>query len=295
MNTEMAYLLGLICGNGEIKRGATETTIAIDIPHKKLQTENNNDVRIYVRASITDIRNIIEPLTGTGLNFTQQDNHSIMSFTKPNSDYLIREILRYTGSAVSHENIRVAQDVFNFTHDEKIAFLKGFADVTGYIRRSNYFIAPFKHRVYLEVPQNWFLVVDICNLLKDIDIPVQAIDWAHPNMRDGNLKKYDEGKPDFWKKEHQIKIYANEFLPIGFAVLHKKEALLAFAEELINGYSHIGKDASDETHKFYWQGKGRNKIKPHHPREIDEFIPEEIRGNHYNSWKEIASDLGYGA
>lgn len=34
MNTEMAYLLGLICGNGEIKRGATETTIAIDIPHK---------------------------------------------------------------------------------------------------------------------------------------------------------------------------------------------------------------------------------------------------------------------
>ena len=106
MNTEMAYLLGLICGNGEIKRGATETTIAIDIPHKKLQTENNNDVRIYVRASITDIRNIIEPLTGTGLNFTQQDNHSIMSFTKPNSDYLIREILRYMGSAVSHENIQ---------------------------------------------------------------------------------------------------------------------------------------------------------------------------------------------
>lgn len=295
MNTEMAYLLGLICGNGEIKRGATETTIAIDIPHKKLQTENNNDVRIYVRASITDIRNIIEPLTGTGLNFTQQDNHSIMSFTKPNSDYLIREILRYMGSAVSHENIRVAQDVFNFTRDEKIAFLKGFADVTGYIRRSNYFIAPFKHRVYLEVPQNWFLVVDICNLLKDVDVPVQAIDWAHPNMRDGNLKKYDEGKPDFWKKEHQIKIYANEFLPIGFAVLHKKEALLAFTEELINGYSHIGKDASDETHKFYWQGRGRNKIKPHHPREIDEFIPEEIRGNHYNSWKEIASDLGYGA
>lgn len=295
MNTEMAYLLGLICGNGEMKRGATETTMSIDIPHKKLQTENNNDVRIYVRASITDIRNIIEPLTGTRLNFTQQDNHSIMSFTKPNSDYLIREILRYTGSAVSHENIRVAPEVFNFTRDEKIAFLKGFADVTGYIRRSNYFIAPFKHRVYLEVPQNWFLVIDICNLLKDVDVPVQAIDWAHPNMRDGNLKKYNEGKPDFWKKEHQIKIYANEFLPIGFAVLHKKEALLDFAEKLVNGYSNIGKEASDETHKFYWQGRGRSKIKPHHPREIDEFIPEEIRGNHYDSWKEIASDLGYGA
>lgn len=35
MNTEMAYLLGLICGNGEIKRGATETTIAIDLHQHK--------------------------------------------------------------------------------------------------------------------------------------------------------------------------------------------------------------------------------------------------------------------
>lgn len=290
----MAYLLGLICGNGEIKRGQTETTVSIEIPHKKLQTEDNNDVRIYVKASIADIRSILEPLTGADLNFTQQDNRSIMSFTKPNTDYLVREILRYTGSAVSHENIRVSPDVFAFSYDEKISFLRGFADVTGYIRRSNYFIIKYKHRVYLEVPHNWFLVIDICNLLKDVDIPVQAIDWAHPNMRDGNLKKYKEGKPDFWKKEHQIKIFANEFLPIGFAVLHKKQALTDFSNELLQGYSHDGKDARKETHRFYWEGKSIIKIKPHHPRESDLFIPEDIRGKHYDSWKDIAKDLGYG-
>ena len=34
--------------------------------------------------------------------------------------------------------------------------------------------------------------------------------------------------------------------------------------------------------------------KPVHPGENDEFIPEKIRGKHYNSWKEIAKDLGYG-
>ena len=62
MNREMAYLLGMICGNGEIQRGSIDTTVSIEIPHKKLATENNNDVRIYVRASITDIRNIIEPI-----------------------------------------------------------------------------------------------------------------------------------------------------------------------------------------------------------------------------------------
>lgn len=293
MNREMAYLLGMICGNGEIKRGASETRIAIEIPHKKLATENNNDVRIYVRASITDIRSVLEPLIGTGLNFTQQDNCSIISFAKRNDEYLMREILRYIGTAVSHENIKIDDEIFSFTHDEKISFLQGFADVTGYIRRSNYFFKPYMHRVYLEVPHNWYLVSDICRLLKDVNIPVQTIDWAHPNMRDGNLVKYNEGKPDFWKKEHQIKIWANEFLPVGFAVLHKKEALIQFAAELMDGIKGEGKDPEEVTHKFYWEGKGKNKTKPPHPGESDDFIPPEIRGNHYDSWKQIAEDLGY--
>lgn len=31
MNNEMAYLLGMITGNGEVHRGANETTIVIEI------------------------------------------------------------------------------------------------------------------------------------------------------------------------------------------------------------------------------------------------------------------------
>ena len=62
MNNEMAYLLGMITGNGEIQRSLTETTISIDVPHKKLETEFQKDVGIYVKASITDIRQILEPL-----------------------------------------------------------------------------------------------------------------------------------------------------------------------------------------------------------------------------------------
>lgn len=35
------------------------------------------------------------------------------------------------------------------------------------------------------------------------------------------------------------------------------------------------------------------KKKIQHPCEGDEFIPEIIRGKHFNSWIEIASELGY--
>ncbi len=293
MNNEMAYLLGMITGNGEVQRGANETTIVIEIPHKKLETEFQKDVTIYVKASITDIRQVLEPLLGTSLSFSQSANVSYISFSKPNEDYLMREILRYIGRATLHENIRISSEVFSFTEDERRQFIKGFADVTGYIRKSNYFFNKEMHRVYFEIPQNWELVIDFCNLLKSVDIPVQNIDWGHPNMRDGNLKKYNEGKTDFWKKEHQVKVWANEYEQIGFAVIHKNEALETFADEQIVFIEQQNKKVSDVTHRYYWELVGKKKIKPIHPSENDEFIPEEIRGRHYDSWKEIAHDLGY--
>ena len=40
MNIEMAYLLGMICGNGTVQRSNVSTTISIAIPHKKLETED---------------------------------------------------------------------------------------------------------------------------------------------------------------------------------------------------------------------------------------------------------------
>lgn len=293
MNNEMAYLLGMIIGNGEIQRGLNETTVVIEIPHKKLETEFEKDVSVYVKASITDMREIIEPLIGAGLRFNQSTNVSYISFTKLNEDYLMREIIRHIGGATSHNNVRISDEVFKFTLDERKQFIKGFADVTGYIRKSNYFFDKEMHRVYFEIPQNWKLVTDFCNLLKSVDIPVQNIDWAHPNMRDGNLKKYNEGKKDFWKKEHQVKVWANEYEPIGFAVIHKDEALEKFAHEQIVYIESQHKKVSDVTHRYYWEMLGKKKIKPIHPAENDEFIPEEIRGNHYDSWKEIAYDLGY--
>ena len=136
--------------------------------------------------------------------------------------------------------------------------------------------------------------MDFANLLKSIDVPVQNIDWAHPNMRDGNLTKYNQGKPDFWKKEHQIKVWAVEYQPIGFAVLHKQEALDYFADkQRIDIEVQRKKRLSDVTHRYYWELVSRNRKKPSHPGENDEFIPKAIRGKHYDSWTAIAEDMGY--
>lgn len=293
VNVEMAYLLGMIMGNGVITRGLTDTTIALYIPHKKLETEFYHDVSVYVKASIVDIRNILEPLLVRPITFTHEKNVSILSFTESNESYLIREIIRYVGGATSSYNMRISPEIFRFTSDERKGFIRGFADVTGYIRRSNYAYFEPNYRVYFEIPRNWWMVIDFCNMLKSVDVPVQSIDWAHPNMRDANLKKFNDGNYDFWKKEHQVKVWAAEYAPIGFIVIHKQEALNYFAQKEVEQYIYKGIDPRTQLHKYYWEKAQRIRVKPSHPGENDEFIPKEIRGKHYNSWTEIAYDLGY--
>lgn len=288
MNPQMAYLLGMILGNGEIQRNSNKTTITIEIPHKNLKDDQGLETSVYVNCSLVNIRTIIEPLIGHDMPITSMRTSTRISFCKNNEDYTMREILRLIGSGVHHSNMVMHPELFLMTTDEKKELLRGIADVTGYIRKSNIaFGQDGAHRVYIEVPGNWQMVIDIANMLKSLDIPVQTIDFGHPNFRDSSLTMYNEGKPNYWKKEHQLKIWANEFLPIGFNILHKGRAL----EEFVNEQISCGKDKN--SHKFYWEKPIRVRIKPIHPRESDESLPPVIRGKHFNSWTELASVLGY--
>ena len=290
MNSQMSYLIGLTLGNGEIQRGSTQTTVTIDIPHKNLYTDDMKDVKVYVKASMVDMRTIIEPLIGHSIGITQSDRSTMMTFTMNNTEYTIREIVRLVEKGAHHSSMRMHNDVFGMSRDEKKSLLRGIADSTGYIRRSNAaFGQDGGHRVYIEIPGNWYMAIDIANLLKTIDIPVHTIDFGHPNMRDGNLRKYNEGHKTFWKKEHQVKIWANEFLPVGFNIAHKQAALEKYAEELLEYFD------PRKTHKFYWEKTIHDRVRPHHPCENDPSLPAEIRGLHFDSWTQLAEKLGYGA
>lgn len=289
MNVEMAYLIGMILGNGEIQRDSINTKITIDIPYKNLYTDDLKDVSIYVKASTVDIRSIVEPLIGRDLTVTQSKNSTKMTFTKLNDEYVMREILRLIGNGSHHSTMRMNNELFSISTDEKKALLRGIADVTAYIRKSNIaFGQDGAHRVYIEIPGNWFMVIDIANMLKEVDIPVQTIDFGHPNFRDGKLVKYNQGKPNFWKKEHQVKIFANEFMPVGFNIKHKQDALEKYTEELLEFIDPV------KTHKFYWEKSVRRTKKPIHPGENDPSLPQIIRGKHFDSWTDLAGYLGYG-
>ena len=288
MNSQMAYLIGMVLGNGEIQRNNSTTTITIDIPYKKLADDDGREVSVYVSASLIDIRSVIERLVGRELIVTQTEHSTKLSFTKDNEDYTMREPLRFIGNGVHHKTMTMNSELFNISTDEKKELLRGIADVTGHIRKSNIaFGQEGAHRVYIEIPGNWQMVADIANMLKDLNIPIQTIDFGHPNFRDTNAEKYNKGQINYWKKEHQLKIYANVFLPVGFNIKHKQRALEKYADELIHTIN------TSSTYKFYWEKSIRKKIKPPHPAENDESLPINIRGKHYEAWQDLARDLGY--
>ncbi|MBX0343140.1 hypothetical protein IMAU70089_02862 [Lactiplantibacillus plantarum] len=290
MNIKSAYLLGMIFGNGEIQRESQQTTITIDIPYKNLKTDDNNDVQLYVKSSLFDMRPIMEEVIGNPINTTSGEHSTKLSFTRDNNQLFMQIVSDYIESGTKQQNIKMSSKVFSLSRDHQRSLLRGIADVTAYIRKSNIAYGQAnQHRVYIEVPQNWQMVADIANLLKSVDVPIQTIDFGHPNFRDANMTKYNEGKHSFWKKEHQIKIWANEFIPIGFNVTHKQKALEEYSNQLLQD-STLN---ATKTHLYYWQKSIRRKTKPIHPCENDCSLPDIIRGKHYASWTELAEDLGY--
>lgn len=268
-------ILDLFCGAGGMSYGMHQnphfqTVVALDVNEKLAITLKNN--MPTVNLVVGDIRK-------------QEIKDEVVDLAIKNKVNMI-----IGGPPCQGYSMTMNSELFSMTTDEKKELLRGIADVTGYIRRSNmaYGVEGF-HRVYIEIPGNWQMVIDISNMLKDLDIPVQTIDFGHPNFRDSNLKMYNLGKPYYWKKEHQVKICANEFLPIGFNILHKQKALEKYSEELLEYLDE------NKTHKFYWEKPiRRRENKPIHPMENDVSLPAAIRGKHYDSWTDLAKDLGYG-
>ena len=74
---------------------------------------------IYVKSSLADIRNVIEPLIGNTLPITQTDRATQISFTKSNEDYTMREIVRFIGGGVHHSTMKMNDELFRISPDEK--------------------------------------------------------------------------------------------------------------------------------------------------------------------------------
>ena len=285
LTEDIAYFLGLVIGRGTIVKRGEINKLVINFPFKNIKAvspkhENKVfDIQVYLANSL-DV--LVARLKKLGLDVEKhndEDNRSVcLTILWKNYDItwqLLNYLLNEENS--DYHSFRIPKAIFQTDKEKQKEFVRGYFDVTGHARESNKAYGQSdQQRIYLEVDhRNWFLVLDICKLLEKIGIPVQSIDFGHPNFRDPKAKK----NPGFWAKEHQVKIYANQFRPIGSYLTHKLEVLEDLAS--MNKY-----DLGDNTTR-----QARYREKEINPEEKSEKLPHFLQGKHFNHYSELLESL----
>ena len=279
LTPDISYLLGLITGRGEIQSTNDIKRIVIDFQYKALESRAITKVfnqRLHIQTSLDPI---IYRLQNLGIKTRKNVSDNSISVTLTwDTDDISWMFIKFliNGTHFSYHDFVVPEPIFETNEANKKEFLRGLCDVIAYVRQSNADQAG-KHRVYIEISnRNWYLPTQLCQILQSLNVPVQYIGYGHPNIRGGNGTS--------WAKEHQIKIYADDFQRIGFYISHKNEAL----EELASyNAQHFNGD-----HLLCDGTITRLKTKESHTCETHEKLPPEINGQHFDSYKQICRCLG---
>jgi len=289
LDPDVAYFLGLVTARGEIAEVSGVKRITIEFPFKNLEVEGlkkkivqKDQILLSLRKAIARVNELAD------VNMREEEReHGVYLIVETMKNTMFwRNIKALMRGKSSYYEFDVPPEIFDAGEVAQKEFLRGYADVAGSARWANR-NKWGKSRVYLDILQpNWKQPRQLCRLIQDcLKIPVDTITYGHPNLRDPRLKEYKAGRKDAWAREHQIKIFADDFLKVGFYMSHKQEVL----EEL----SDYNKAKRFDSAKFCCppkrlMGKGR----PIHPQETSDKLPKEVRGKHYNSYWEICKDLG---
>jgi hypothetical protein len=287
IDEDVAYLLGMIYARGRLSEQERIKILEIDIEYKSLEAEGTHTVfnqKNQIILSVNRIRDRINELLEVDIRLDERESSLVLfgHFTKNSMSW--RNLRLLTDGKRSFYEFTLPQYFFKNDVSIKKEFLKGFCDLAGYIRKSNVDQAG-NHRVYLQIAnKNWILPIQICHLLQvDFKIPVQGIQWGHPNIREPHKTKVT-AKYSGWAREHQIRIYADEFR-MGFGFEYKQKIL----EELAEDNRSKGKRA---TALCAVNKKSRGQKKPKHPGEKSQTLPPVIRGKHITGFRQICKAMG---
>ena len=290
MDPDVAYLLGLVLVRGSLHESRGTRTLLIEIDFTALtadgitKTYNSRD---QFELSINRVRERINELLEVNIdrNVSESQVSLTANFTKNTIAW--RNLRMLTQGVSSFRNMVIPDFFFEFEPEIKRELILGVADACGYVRKSNNYYDI--HRTYLQINNsNWILPIQLCYILQqDLGVPVQLIQWGHPNVREPNRT---DVRPEHhtWAREHQIKIFAEHFEPIGFSEAFE------FKNEILKELADYNRSINHES-GFCNPKKKKlraNQKKPKHPCEGHELIPEGLRSKHFNTYWQICRKLG---
>lgn len=281
LDEDVAYFVGLLIGRGEIEEDKNRWVAVIEFPFVHSQLEGYDRFADFLGSIVTTVLPRLKNLLGNHVDLScTQKKRIAITVELPRQHLAVRNLKLILEGCQSYREFTVPECIRDSDKEIVREFLRGFADVAGNIRKSNRDRNDF-HRVYLDLlNQNWTLPVQLCSLFQQkLNVPVHEILWGHPNLRDPEAKS--RSSPF---REHQLRIYAHDFLQVGFYICHKQEILERFAEENVQ---RIGQGKTNPSSPC--QGSRRFSRKKLHPLENDPRLPELIRGQHFDAYWQICA------
>lgn len=322
VNPQQAYLVGLTVGRGRlfdsgrivIEFSHTNKTLkgiahcprchAVATQKNKFYScknpecaangfEPNQNVYDQLVETRWSIKNEIIPFLTGGVKFAHwvitspSVTQLVLDFDTSMSDWkLLLEIFR--GEFHFHNGL-IPDAVMSFRREHKVEFVNGLLDTAGFCNAGGWVprkgvSSEVRQRAYLQIVRNWKLTVQIDNFLRrEFDIPVQTIDWGHPNIRDGNLNEAQAGKSSAYAREHQLKIYPEYLKLFKFRISSKQKMFT----ELIDHNDVSGFVLRED----WFPPKKISSFKAFHPDESNPRMALPVR-RHFDAFWQINLALG---
>ncbi|MDR1881536.1 MAG: hypothetical protein LBR26_01990 [Prevotella sp.] len=282
MNSDKAYLLGLVIGGGVF--GNAEDTFVVKLPYKKWGSYIKNPGRAGEIAK--NILKVVSPMFRTiyGLNISYQTYESGTWDVLCEGDLtaLINDLNHYGISAAGEikRNVSIEKVVAELVDDNlKRRFIAGLADTIGSLTPSHRRFTEDNQIISFEISGLCFnFVCQVCRLLHGIKCYPDQILWNHPNFHTGNNPYYKQ-----WKKGFKVRVKLDQYARFGaYAFTTKAESSL----ENLQLQDGSVDSQTCEQHRI------NAVVSCVHPDENSPLLPPEIRGGHFIHNKHVCAVLG---
>lgn len=282
MNTDKAYIFGLIIGGGI--EGDSEDVFTIKLPYKRWGSYDTNVKRASQISR--DIMGFLSPLFKSiysiNISFEAYTGGDWVILCEGDIDSLRADLVTYGIYRIGElkKDISIKTLLANFADDNtKRRFIAGIADTIGSMAKSHRRFSDDKQIVSFELSGfNFELVLDLCGLLHSINCIPDQVTWNHPNFHTPENPYHTQ-----WNKGFKIRVLLDQYNKFGaFAFKTKATALQENVQ--LQTVTNVAIPCKERN--------VRSKAKSFHISENDIRFPEIIRGGHYIHYHHVCAVLG---
>lgn len=282
MNTDKAYLLGLIIGGGIF--GNAEDVFRIKLPYKKWGSYLDNPQRAgQIAADILQrVGQMFRAIYGLSVQYETSASGIWIILCEGDTTQVKADLNHY--SILADGEIRGNADIELLVRDLiddnlKRRFIAGLADTIGSMAKSQRRFSDEHQILSFEIKgYNFKFVCELCRLLYSINCIPDQVNWNHPNIHCPSDPYYGQ-----WNKGFKLRVLLDQYARFGaFAFRTKAES------------SEENRRLQREQHEAEYCETREIRVTPStvHPAEDDARLPDVIRGGHYIHFRHFCAVLG---